>query len=237
MKMYKNTEQIIVLEDEPTLLADLVEYLDISGYAVAGACSLAEYRRLSALYRPDLVLLDINLPDGDGFSLARELRDAGTIGIVILTNRGTLDDRLTGLDCGADAYLVKHADLREIEATIRSVLRRLALQRSAGLIWSYDPVSWQLLAPNGKGVKLTASEAILVTLLLETPGSAVSRDRIAAAMPRPRDGSDRSLDTLVKRLRKKVVTSTSADFPIKVVYGVGYSFTALATLSHITRKA
>ncbi len=234
MKTFQDAEHIIVLEDEPTLRGDLVEYLEASGFSVVGAGSLAEYRRLSALRRPDLVLLDINLPDGDGFTLARELRGAGTCGVVMLTSRGTLEDRLTGLDCGADAYLVKHADLREIEATIRSVLRRLAAQPPSEPAWRYDPLSWQLRAPNGTVVKLTASEAVFVGLLLEIPGMAVPRGRIAAALPRPKDGSDRSLDTLIKRLRKKVEASTLSDFPVNVIYGVGYCFAARASVSQVS---
>lgn len=231
MKTFQDAEHIIVLEDEPTLRGDLVEYLEASGFSAVGVGSVAEYRRLSALRRPDLVLLDINLPDGDGFTLARELRGAGACGVVMLTSRGTLEDRLTGLDCGADAYLVKHADLREIEATIRSVLRRLAAQPPSEPTWHYDPLSWQLRAPNGTVVKLTASEAVFVGLLLEIPGMAVPRGRIAAALPRPKDGSDRSLDTLIKRLRKKVEASTLSDFPVNVIYGVGYCFAARASVS------
>lgn len=226
MKTTQNLEHIVVVEDEPTLREDLVEYLEVSGYSAVGAGSVAEYRRLSALRRPDLVLLDINLPDGDGFALARELRGSAACGVVMLTSRGTLEDRLTGLDCGADAYLVKHADLREIEATIRSVLRRLAGQQPSEPLWHYDPLSWQLQAPNGRAVKLTASEAVFVALLLETPGQVVARERIAAALPRPKESSDRGLDTLLKRLRKKVEAGTGSDVPVNVVYGVGYCFAA-----------
>lgn len=230
MKSTQNTEHIIVVEDEPNLREDLVEYLEASGFSAVGAGSVAEYRRLSALRAPDLVLLDINLPDGDGFTLARELRGAGACGVVMLTSRGTLEDRLTGLDCGADAYLVKHADLREIEATIRSVLRRLVMQPPPESVWHYDPLSWQLRAPNGKAVKLTASEAVFVGLLLETPGTTVPRCRIAVALPRPKDSSDRSLDTLLKRLRKKIETGAGSDLPVNVVYGVGYCFAARSSV-------
>ena len=225
--MTTNLNHIIVLEDEANLRRDLTEYLASQGYSTVGAGSLAEFRQACLCREPDVVLLDINLPDGSGFDLARELRRSGQVRIVMLTSRGTLEDRLTGLDCGSDAYLVKHADLREIDATIRCVLRRTTAH-AVEPAWQYDGQTWLLTPPSGVSIKLTASEAIFLGMLLERPGASVPRERIAAAMPRPRDAADRSLDSMVKRLRKKVEEAAGRSFPVNAVYSLGYSFTAPA---------
>jgi len=225
--MTTDLNHIIVLEDEANLRRDLTEYLSSQGYSTVGAGSLAEFRQACLRREPDVVLLDINLPDGSGFDLARELRRSGRVRIVMLTSRGTLEDRLTGLDCGSDAYLVKHADLREIDATIRCVLRRSAAH-AIEPAWQYDSQTWLLTSPGGVSIKLTASEAIFLAMLLERPGASVPRERIAAAMPRPRDAADRSLDSMVKRLRKKVEEAAGSSFPVNAVYSLGYSFTAPA---------
>ena len=221
---------VVVLEDEPALRGDLVEYLSKQGFSVSAAATLKEYRQVVTVRKPDLVLLDINLPDGNGLDIARELRAFGDTRIVMLTNLGTLDDRVTGLDSGADAYLVKHADLREIEATIRTVLRRTS-ERPTEAVWNYNRTSWQLTSPNGTSVKLTASEAVFMSKLIEAPGIHQTRNEIAAALPRPIDSNDRSLDSMVKRLRKKIEAESGTPFPINVVYGVGYSFTAQITFT------
>ena len=221
---------LIILEDEAVLRDDLTEYLSKQGFSVSTAATLEEYRQIAVVQKPDLVLLDINLPDGNGLDLARELRTSGETRIVMLTNLGTLNDRIAGLDCGADAYLVKHADLREIEATIRTVLRRTPIQ-PAKTYWSYNRLVWQLTAPNDISVTLTATEAAFMSILFEAPGTPHSRDEIATILPRPRDGMDRSLDSMVKRLRKKVEAEVKMPFPVKVVYGVGYCFTAHVTLT------
>lgn len=224
-----DTSRIIIVEDELSLREDLAEYLSKQGFLVATAATIGEFRQVVVNSAPALVLLDISLPDGSGLDLARELRTTSDIKIVILTNHGALNDKITGLESGADAYLVKHTDLREIDATIRSVLRRSA--NNPQTFWSYDQITWRLTAPNGAAIKLTATETAFISILLRTPGRSVQRDEIARSLPRPRESSERSLDSMVKRLRKKIEQAAGVQFPVTVVYGVGYSFTAPVKLT------
>jgi len=228
--MTHNPLHIVVVEDEASLRGDLLEFLSAQGYSAAGAASRAELQECCAQRQPDVVILDINLPDGNGFAIARELRAAHDTGIIMLTCRSGLDDRVSGLDSGADAYLVKHADLREIDATIRTVSRRLRLPSAAPPppepLWQYDSVAWQLITPQGSRIRLTAAEAAFMGVLLQHPGAACPRETISAALSRPREENDRSIDSMVKRLKKKVEIEGGLKFPVSVSYGVGYAFRA-----------
>jgi len=239
-----------VVEDEPSLRVDLVDFLLAHGYAVTGLGDAYGFRNHIAWHgAPDLVLLDVNLPDGNGFDLARELRQASDCGIVMLTMRSGADDRVEGLESGADAYLVKHASLREIEATIRSVLRRLEQTRApeaataagetaaaaaasaAEPAWLFQPMLWQLQAPNAAAIRLTGSEVAFLAALIERAGKPCPRDEIARVLSRPSlRAEDRSIDALVRRLRRKIEDVSGGEAPIKMVYGIGYSFSAPVTV-------
>lgn len=225
--------RICVVEDEPSLRVDLVDYLEAHNYAAYGCATAAEFHAsLAEQGIPDIVLLDVNLPDGNGFDLARDLRTRSTCGIVMLTMRSAADDRVEGLESGADAYLVKHASLREIEATLRSVQRRLdggrpVVPEASAETWLFQPMLWQLITPGGAIVKLTGSEVSFLTALIERAGKPCPRDEIVRMLARPSLRiEDRSIDALVRRLRRKIAEISGGDVPIKMVYGVGYSFAA-----------
>lgn len=226
---------IIVVEDEPSLRIDMVDYLLAHGYTAVGCATAAAFRaELARNGPPDLVLLDVNLPDANGFALARELRETSACGIVMLTMRSAPGDRVEGLESGADAYLVKHSSLRETEATVRSVLRRLTQQAAAtapaapaGEGWAFRPLEWQLRAPNGAEIKLTGSEVAFVAALVEKAGKPCTREEIQRALARPNQRSDdRAIDAMVRRLRRKIVEQAHEEAPIKMIYGIGYSFSA-----------
>lgn len=225
--------RIVVVEDEPSLRMDMVDYLQAHGYDAVGCATAAAFRaELDNNAAPDLVVLDVNLPDGNGFSLARDLRQDSTCGIVMLTMRSTPGDRVEGLESGADAYLVKHSSLREIEATIRSVLRRL--QRSSapmaapgGAPWLFQPLEWYLQAPGGGEIRLTGSEVAFLRVLVEKAGKPCTREEIQRALARPNQRSDdRAIDAMVRRLRRKISEHGGEEPPIKMIYGIGYSFSA-----------
>lgn len=224
--------RILVVEDEPSLRTDLVEYLAMRGFETEGASSAQEFRAaISSGEAPAIVILDIGLPDGNGFDLAREIRSRGDCGIIMLTALGEADDRVRGFDSGADIYLVKHSTLREIEATVNSLLRRLRDPHPvAGRqpdCWLLSRSSWQLQAPNRREVKLTATEVAFVTALLENPGQPCSRDALARVMARPQTTWDnRHLDAVVNRLRRKIRETTQIEAPIRMIYGRGYAFSA-----------
>lgn len=230
--------RIAVVEDEASLRADVVEYLSACGHEVTGCGDGCELDRALASGGTDLVILDVNLPGEDGFSIAKRLRDHSDIGIIMLTARGVNVDRVVGLEIGADVYMVKPVELRELEAQVRTLSRRLrvsaapvapvpAAPGASADSWSYDQLTWALSAPDGKAVKLTSNERVFVALLVGKPGEAVSRDDIFRALgKRQWDPGDRSVDSMVRRLRAKAAEALGRELPIEAVHGTGYAFAA-----------
>lgn len=230
---------IAVVEDEASLRADLVEYLSACGHGVVGCEDGAALDRALAERMADIVILDVNLPGEDGFSIAKRLRDKSEIGIIMLTARGVNVDRVVGLEIGADVYLVKPIELRELEAQIRTLARRLKAapipvppvpplaETVSETTWIHDQVAWALIAPGGAVLKLTANERVFVNLLVERPGEPVSRTDIFRALgKREWDVNDRSVDSMVRRLRAKGEEILGRDLPIEAVHGTGYAFAA-----------
>ena len=157
------------------------------------------------------------------------------IGIIMLTALGDSDDRIRGFESGADIYLVKDSTLREIEAAIRSLLRRTGdLPRVANDVddqWILDGANWMLTAPNHRSLKLTATEFAFMNVLCKHCGEACRREELMLTLQRPRSSFDgRHLDAVVSRLRRKIEQRTGLPAPIKVVYGVGYTFIATAAV-------
>lgn len=227
---------VIVVEDDPDLCGSIVRYLSLVGMSVQRAGSGEELDAVMAGFTPDLLVLDVNLPGEDGFSIASRLRSKSKMGIVMLTARGQLDDRVLGLTAGADAYLVKPVQFRELEAVIHSLTRRmreaqpedkLEPREESHRAWGFDAASWSLITPAGCQVPLTNAEyRVLQTLTLE-PGASVSREDIASALGKSVGGyDDRSIDAVMARLRRKVQTATGEALPIRAVRSVGYVFAA-----------
>lgn len=223
---------ILIVEDEPRLRQDLGDYLELRGFEVTGAATAQDMR--AALVdgpRPAVIILDVGLPDGNGFDLATEIRQNHDCGIIMLTAFGDSADRVRGFDSGADIYLVKHSILREIEAAIRSLLRRTGslptTAESGKGRWILDTANWTMIAPDGQTLKLTATEFAFLNLLCERQGEVCPRDELVTALARPGGYfDDRHLDAIVSRLRRKFERTTNLPCAIKVVYGVGYTFTA-----------
>jgi two-component system, OmpR family, response regulator len=225
---------IAVVEDEGSLRADLVEYLGASGHCVVGCVDGRALEGALTEHPIEIVILDVNLPGESGFTIAGRLREHSGIGIVMLTARNLAVDRVVGLELGADVYLVKPVELRELEAQVRALARRLATppavapaDTSPAGSWVYDLLAWTLVAPDGAVIKLTGSERIFLSLLAVCPGEAVSRTDIFTALgKRSWDPADRSVDSLVRRLRAKGEEVTGVPVPIEAVHGVGYAFAA-----------
>ncbi|OAN49660.1 response regulator [Paramagnetospirillum marisnigri] len=226
---------VVVVEDEPDLCSSIVRYLSLVGMTVERAGSGAELDQLLTSFSPDLLVLDVNLPGEDGFSIAARLRSRSRMGIVMLTARGQLDDRVLGLTAGADAYLVKPVQFRELEAVIHSLTRRLREtqaedkpeNREDGNIWGFDSATWSLITPKGHQVPLTNAEYRVLQTLTNDPGSSVTRDEIATSLGKTVGGyDDRSIDAVMARLRRKVASATGENLPIRAVRSVGYVFAA-----------
>lgn len=225
--------RIVVVEDETALREDVVEYLRHCGHFAVGVPSGAALDELLSRGAFDLAILDVGLPGEDGFAIARRLRERSGIGIVMLTARGQSIDRISGLEIGADAYMVKPVELRELEAQVRTLLRRV---HAAGMpvaaapeasAWTFEPVTWRLVAPSGTAVRLTAAEHKFLALLTHHPAQPVSRAEVFRMLgKRQWEAGDRSVDSLVRRLRAKVRQQTGEDLPVQSVHAIGYAFTA-----------
>jgi len=231
---------VLVVEDEPALRIDLADYLLKRGYQVDQAATCRESLALLERSRPDLILLDLGLPDGSGFTVAAAARQRYdlSVGIIILTAFGDEPHRLAGLGIGADIYLVKDASLREIEACCRNLLRRLrpsvtvhALAPTANSAlsappaWHLDEMLWQLLTPDGGIVPLTATEVTFLKPLMAAPHVPQKRSHLSQG------GEPRNLDAVVLRLRRKIEAVSRHPPPFKSVYGSGYVFTGVPTES------
>ncbi|QCG90369.1 response regulator transcription factor [Azospirillum sp. TSH100] len=250
-----------MVEDEADLRDDLVEYLDRCGFEVLGASRGAELDRLLDAGPADVIVLDINLPDEDGFSVARRVRASSSAAIIMLTARSGLIDRVIGLELGADVYLVKPVDFREVEAQVKALMRRMqkgtAAQPAVELspagtatapvasapaesrkAWVFDDIEWRIQPPTGAAVPLTATEYKFLSLLVTAPGEAVSRQDISIALTgRDWDPYSRSIDSLVRRLRIKVEERSGCALPVQAVHGVGYAFVGPVVTSAVEDSA
>ncbi len=219
--------RLVVVEDDNELRDILVTGLTLFGHNVRAAADGAALDSALAESAADIVILDLGLPVEDGLSIALRLRQqARRCGIIMLTARGKLDDRILGLSSGADLYFVKPVDIRELDAAIRSLARRLCLDRSRA--WRFDRQTANLVTPRGASIPLSAQESILVGVLLESAGNNVSRQEIFTALRQPDDFyGDRRLETLISRLRAKVrAADPESTLPIRARHSLGYAFLA-----------
>lgn len=227
----------ILIVDDQREICDLVqEYLSGEGYRVSTAQDGGEMRRVMAQSPVDLVILDLMLPGDDGLTLARSLRQDSSVGIIILTGRGEIVDRIIGLEMGADDYLPKPFHLRELLARVKSVLRRASSRnterqatarskaRFAG--WNLDLSSRELFSPAGKEVRLTTGEFDLLAAFVNNANQVLTRDRLLdLARNREAGPFDRTIDVQVGRLRRKLEDDPQRPTMIKTVRGTGYIFT------------
>jgi DNA-binding response OmpR family regulator len=224
--------RIAVCDDEPGLREMLEEYLCKQGYGVRTAADGVALRRLVPTWRPDIVILDINMPGEDGLSLARWLRVEEHCAILMLTAAGQPEDRIVGLEVGADDYLAKPFDLAELRARIRAILRRTmapAVQhgRPNGRMrvgrCIVDLEQRKLYDESGEAVALTSMEFDLLHVLVSHARRALSREKLLELAHHKRwDPFDRSIDIRIGRLRKKIEPDPSKPSVLRTVRGEGY---------------
>lgn len=229
---------ILIVEDDQRLRRMLTLFLVREGYQVREAGSASEMRRSLAVRPADLILLDLMLPGEDGLTIARDLRGTSDVAIIMLTGKGEIVDKVVGLELGADDYVTKPFDNRELLARIRTVLRRTARRRGAhdevlpGRVaefdgWSADLVAHELTDPQGTKVSVTGNEFQLLASLLLRRERPLSRQEILdLVFGREWTPQDRSIDVLVAKLRRKLGDDPRHPHLIKTIRGLGYKFTA-----------
>src|ERR1700730_17151786 len=233
----KATGHILVVDDQKEICEVVQQYLSSEGYRVSVANDGGGMRRVMGQAEVDLVILDLMLPGEDGLTLARQLREASTVGIIILTGRSETVDRIIGLEMGADDYLPKPFHLRELLARVKSVLRRASsraqLEKPAGARararfagWHLDLATRELVSPEGGEVRLTTGEFDLLAAFVNNANEVLTRDRLLdLARNRESGPFDRTIDVQVGRLRRKLEPDPENPTIIKTVRGTGYIFT------------
>jgi DNA-binding response OmpR family regulator len=228
---------ILIVDDDERLRRTVSRYLNKEGYLVREAGTGKQMRERLAAEVVDLVILDLMLPDDDGLDLAREVRSQSEVGIIILTGKVETIDKIVGLEVGADDYLTKPFDHRELLARVRTILRRVpkgkkrAQESSISSVrfegWTLDFVTQELTPSSGDLVHLTSNQFQLLVALVTQAEQPLSRKEISKLI----GGRDwlplnRSVDVLIGKLRNKIEVDPKAPKLIKTVRGVGYKFAA-----------
>jgi two-component system alkaline phosphatase synthesis response regulator PhoP len=223
-------ETILVVDDEPKIVKQARDYLEKGGFRVVTAGDGKTALAVARHERPDLIVLDLNLPEMDGLDVCRALRRESDVPIIMLTARVEETDRLIGLELGADDYITKPFSPRELVARVRAVLRRVrGGVHQPGLVRAGDleiDLHGHRVTRAGEPIRLTRSEFNLLAVLAQHPGQTFTRaqllDRLHGVAY---DGFDRSIDAHIKNLRRKLETDPVEPRYVLTVYGVGYRFT------------
>lgn len=224
--------RILIVDDDAALRETLADFLSAEGYAIGQSGNVTEARAAIAAAEPDLVLLDINMPGGDGLTLAAELRGRTQLPIIILSGKGSMVDKVVGLEVGADDYVAKPFELRELLARVRAVLRRArpasaaaeeAVRQAHFDAFVLTPSRRDLSTASGEHIELTGAEYNLAALFAERPNRVLSREAVGEATHKDDwEAFDRSVDTLVSRLRRKLTRHATQPNLIQTVRGEGY---------------
>ncbi|MFZ1745088.1 MAG: response regulator [Nitrospirales bacterium] len=228
---------VLVVDDQPDIRNPLSTYLTQKGFRLSAAGSAAEARKILETSAIDLVVLDIMMPGEDGLSLCRHLRETKDIPIILLTAMAEETDRVIGLEMGADDYVVKPFNPRELLARIKSVLRRanslpwkerrIAEKTIRFDRWILQVSQRELIGEDGVAIPLSTGEFVLLRMFLNHPRMVLTRDQLLdLTRHRAGDVFDRSIDNQVSRLRKKIEVDPKLPSLIKTVWGGGYMFTA-----------
>ena len=230
--------RILVVDDDPRIRQMLARYFEQEGYRVSLAADGTAMRAQLSAQHIDVVLLDVVMPGEDGLTLAREVRAKSDVGIIMLTGRDDVLDRVVGLEVGADDYIAKPFHLREVLARVKSLQRRrkptdqaIRSEEPAEKVirydgWTLDIARRQLLSPRGEDVALTTGEFDLLAALARHPGRVCGREALMEfTRGRSWEVFDRTIDAQIARLRKKIESDPKNPTIVKSVRGVGYVFT------------
>jgi two-component system phosphate regulon response regulator OmpR len=230
--------QLLLVDDDAEIRAELSAYLDAHGFRVMTAANGAEAENCMASEKFDAILLDVWLGSENGFDVLRRLRVKSSVPCIMVTGQDEVTDKIVGLELGADDYLIKPVNLRELLARIRALLRRAttkpANDEGGGSAeegepqpnWKFDPLRRSLCAPDGTMVALTTAECDLLIELVSKEGLPQTRDTLCRRVfNREWSPYDRSLDGIIVKLRRKLERNPDNPLVIKTVRGRGYVFT------------
>jgi len=228
----ENPTNILIVDDDRDIRTLLQDYLESNGYRTQGAADGAAMWKVLDESKPDLIVLDLNLPGEDGLTLCRKLRAHSNLPVIMLTARSEPLDRILGLEMGADDYLPKPFEPRELLARIRSVLRRSTATAASASDkatqirfsgWILDLTARHLLNPQGTVIMLSGAEFRLLKVFLEHPNRVLNRDQLLnLTQGRDADPFDRSIDIQISRLRQKLGEDARLPQIIKTVRNGGY---------------
>lgn len=231
--MTDRARHIVIIEDEPVTRAALTAYLETFGYRITECASAEAAEAILNQDLADLLIVDINLMGKDGLEITREQRAKSEIGIILLSARTDDVDRIVGLELGADDYVCKPFNRRELAARVKNLLRRTAAMRQLTRrvvqfeAFSFDIAARQLIGPDGSHVPLTRAEFELLRVFVGNPGIVMDRDRLLANITHRLDGTNlRTVDVLIRRLRRKLGDDPKAPRILSTAHGEGYVFTA-----------
>ena len=225
---------IVILEDEQVTRSALGSYFETFGYRVSECDTAEKAEKILLQGTADLLIADINLQGKDGLEITREQRARSEIGIILLSGRVDDVDRIVGLELGADDYVCKPFNRRELLARVKNLLRRTAAMRALSRRvfqfngFTFDVGSRQVTNASGNSIALTRAEYELLRVFVFNPGTVMDRDRLIAAITHRQDGtSTRTIDVLVQRLRAKLGDDPKAPRIFTTSHGEGYVFTGL----------
>lgn len=231
------TDSILIVDDDRRILRLISHYLRQEGYPVRTAACAGEAREQLSAAAPALIILDVGLPDGDGFSLTHEIRLHSNIPILMLTGKSQMVDKVVGLELGADDYMTKPFEERELLARVRGLLRRSRAPAHSpssapggiarfGGGWRLDLTRHELFSPTGENVCLTSHEFRLLEAFVRYPNRVLSRDALMDRIAgRDWNPLDRSIDVLIAKLRKKIENNPAQPALIRTIRGEGYKLT------------
>lgn len=224
--------RLLLAESDYDIHAECMEYFQLYDFDIQGTATLkAMHEELSAAHY-DVLILDLGLPDGNALSALESIRQQFglDLGIVVTAVRGELDDRIEGLQSGADSYLVKPVNPREIRAVIKLLLQRVWASTENSCVatsWRLIPAARQLFLPDGACIALTGAQSHLLRCLIQARGQIVSRQGISKSFGKCHQQADgRWLDSMVSRLRQKVADASDLALPISTFRNMGYAFSA-----------
>jgi two-component system OmpR family response regulator len=218
--------KILIVEDEQDFREGLIELLTLKGFEAAGVGTLSEYHTWVTQHTYDILILDRNLPDGDGVDILKNHQLLKGAGSVILSCEGQPEDRILGINADADYYLVKPVQFNELLAILNRVVRRLESSAPVSSAeWLLNIIRWQIITPDQQEMELTRSEFALMSCFLDKPGIVINRDQIITGLGfNPKVYDARRLEVMLRRLRKKLEDAGIEKFPLQTVYGVGLVF-------------